>query len=243
MGWRIMADVVKWHFAYCPGAFLASALVLPRAVARRRSAMSLPRLDVGDEIKKGWALYRANFDLLFVSFLVCGLLSVVTLGILATPMIAGFLMIVRRVMRNDPNKPTVGDVFQGFEVFGQAFLLFLLLSIAIFILSLVPVVKIAVGLLFSPFFAWGMLFVVYERLSAVDALKKIFELTAAGDFTMPLFVGLVAGIIGGLGVIFLGIGIFFTAPLIYIITAVAYETLFGADEMHDAGDWNDGTME
>ena len=46
---------------------------------------------------------------------------------------------------------------------------------------------------------------------------------------MPILLGILAGIIGGAGIVACGIGILFTMPLAVCIYAAAYEQVFGGE--------------
>ena len=52
-------------------------------------AFARPRLDVGLAFKNGWNAFTADIVPLLVGALIAGILSVITLGILAGPLTAG----------------------------------------------------------------------------------------------------------------------------------------------------------
>jgi hypothetical protein len=58
-----------------------------------------------------------------------------------------------------------------------------------------------------------------RKATAVDAIKKVFELTKSGEFTVPLVFAVIASLVGGLGAVACGIGVFFTLPLTYCLMA------------------------
>ena len=189
--------------------------------------MPLNKLDIGAEMGKGWKLFQANMGLLILATLLVSVLSAVTCGILAGPMVAGLLTLVRRLIQNDPVKPQVGDVFKGFDLFVPTLILLLLGGVAIAVLSVIPVLGQLAGIVVGAVLGWAMMFVTYEKLSAIDAIKKVFGYAKSGEFTTPLLFVVLAGIVGGVGAIACGIGVFFTMPLAYCMLSGAYETLFG----------------
>ena len=70
----------------------------------------------GDWIQAGFNLWKDNLALLIVAALIAILLSCVTVGILAGPMMAGLIMISLALVDKKEPKPQSGDVFQGFQV-------------------------------------------------------------------------------------------------------------------------------
>ncbi len=191
--------------------------------------MPLTKIDIGAELSKGWKLFQQNMGLLIIAAVIALLVSAVTCGILAGPLMAGFLLVVRRLLQNDPVKPQSGDVFKGFDYFVQALILVVLAGVAGCVLGMIPVIGIVAGFVVNAFMMWSMLFVVFQKLTAIDAIKKVFELAKTGEFTMPLVCALIASLISGCGAIACGVGIFFTIPIGHCMLVCCYETLFGGD--------------
>jgi hypothetical protein len=197
--------------------------------------MANKQIDIGVELGKGWELYKANMGLLVVASLIGMVISGFTCGILGGPMSAGVFLIVRRLLAKDPVKPQAGDVFKGFDYFLQAFLLFILLFVASFVLSLVlnfiPVLgqlaSMVVSIFIGSVMMWGILFVVHQKLTAIDAIQKLIEGLKSGEMMMPLLLGAVACFMSGLGVVACFVGLIFTAPFSYCCLGCAYETLYG----------------
>ncbi len=189
--------------------------------------MPLKKLDIADEMRRGWALFQPNMGLLIVAGLIATLLSAVTCGILSGPLSAGMFLLVRRVIKKDPVKPQAGDIFKGFDFFAQALLVSVICVVAILLLSMIPVLGQLVGLVVSAVMMWAMLFVVHQKMKAFDALKKVLGYAQTGDFTMPLIFAILTSVVSGLGAIACGVGVFFTIPLSFCMLACAYETLFG----------------
>jgi hypothetical protein len=196
--------------------------------------MTLKKLDIADEMRKGWALFRPNMGLMIIAGLIATLLSAVTCGILSGPLAAGMFLLVRRVIKNDPVKPQAGDIFKGFDFFAQALLVSVICLVAIILLSMIPVLGQLAGLVVASVMMWAMLFVVHQKMKAIDAFKKVFGYLQTGEFTMPLLFALLTSVVSGLGAIACGIGVFFTIPLSYCMLACAYETLFGDATEGDA---------
>ena len=189
--------------------------------------MPLTKIDIGAELGKGWRLFQPNMGLLIVASLIATLVSAVTCGILSGPLMAGMFLVVRRLIKNDPVKPQAGDVFKGFDYFVQALILIVLCLVVVFLLAMIPVIGQLAGLAVSAVMFWGIMFVTYQKLSAIDAFKKIFEYLKTGEFTLPLVFGIIVSVISSLGAIACVVGMFLTIPLGYCMMACCYETLFG----------------
>ena len=207
--------------------------------------MSVKQIDIGVELGKGWNLFKPNMGLLIVAGLIGTLVSVVTCGVLAGPLSAGMFLVVMRLIQSDPTTPQAGDVFKGFDFFVQALLVMVIgfvASMAIgLVLGIIPIlgqlVSMVVSFAISSVVMWALMFVVYQKMSAVDAIKKVVADLTAGNFTMPLIFGVVASLISSLGALACGVGVFFTIPLSYCCFASVYNTLYGnaspADEVID----------
>ena len=83
----------------------------------------------GDWVSQGWDTVKPYLGTYILIALVAGLLSAVTIGILAGPLVCGWFMIVLRQMREPEYEPQFGDLWKGFEVFGQSFLAWLTIAI------------------------------------------------------------------------------------------------------------------
>jgi len=195
----------------------------------------MKQIDIGAELEKGWNLFKPNMGILIVAGLIDTLVSVVTCLILAGPLSAGIFLIVRRLLENDPAKPQAGDVFKGLDLFVQALLVFLITMVCSMLISLVltriPVfgnlAGMALSLAVSSVMMWAMMFVAYEKRTATDALKKVFDALKTGEFTMPFIFGVIASLIANLGIFACGVGVFFTMPFAYCMMACCYQTLYG----------------
>ncbi|HNX35144.1 MAG TPA: hypothetical protein PKM57_10985 [Kiritimatiellia bacterium] len=190
--------------------------------------MPLTRIDIGAELGKGWRLFQPNMGLLIVAGVIATVVSIITCGLLGGPLMAGMLLVVRRLIQNDPVKPQPGDVFKGLDYFVQSLILVVLCMAVTFLLAMIPVIGQLAGVVVSAVLMWGLVFVTYQKLSAIDALKQIFEYLKTGEFTLPLVFGIIAGIISSLGAVACLVGLVFTLPLGYCMMACCYETLFGS---------------
>ncbi|NLG00090.1 MAG: hypothetical protein GX565_08065 [Lentisphaerae bacterium] len=191
--------------------------------------MAIGKMEIGAEIGKGWRLFQADMGVLIVGGILATVVSAVTCGLLAGPLMVGMLLIAQRLLKNDPVKPQAGDVFKGFDSFVQALLLSVIATVAIMVLSILPIIGQLAGLIVCAVMMWALVFIAYEKATAIDAIKKVFELAKSGSFTVPLVFAVIASLIGSLGAIVCVVGIFFTLPLTYCLMACCYATLFSGD--------------
>lgn len=191
--------------------------------------MAIGKMEIGAEIGKGWRLFQADMGVLIVGGILATVVSAVTCGLLAGPLMVGMLLIAQRLLKNDPVKPQAGDVFKGFDSFVQALLLSVIATVAIMVLSILPIIGQLAGLIVCAVMMWALVFIAYEKATAIDAIKKVFELAKSGSFTVPLVFAMIASLIGSLGAIVCVVGIFFTLPLTYCLMACCYATLFSGD--------------
>ena len=200
--------------------------------------MADKQIDIGAELGKGWELYKANMGLLMVATLIGLVISGLTCGILYGPMSAGVFLIVRRVIQNDPVAPQAGDVFKGFDYFLQALLLVVILwvpaALVMTVLKVaVPFLGYLASMVISAFVSsvmmWGVLFVVHQKLTAIDAIKKIIDGLKSGTLTSALLFGAIACFLSNLGAFACVVGLIFTAPFAYCCLGNVYESLYGGD--------------
>ena len=197
--------------------------------------MTEGKVDVkfGEWIQQGWELYKATIGVWIVASLLAIVISVVTVGILSGPMMAGLVwMALVLVDRKEP-KPQMGDVFKGFDYFLQSFLFCLVwgvIMLAISVVSLIPcigtLVVIVVSIALETALMFGMFLIVDKKMEFWPA--SMLSLNVVKPNFVP-FLGLlvVAMLIGNVGAIACGIGVIVTMPIMVCILAVAYRNVFG----------------
>ena len=196
----------------------------------------MQKVDVkfGEWIEAGFNLYKNNFSILVLASIIALVLTTITIGILAGPMLAGLAIITLRLLRKEHPEPDAGKVFRGFDYFLNAFLFMLIWVIAIlvgsFILQIFPVVGQLLSLFFvyaaQAFLMFGIFLIVDKQMNFWPASMESIQ-TVKTNFWPFLGLSTVASIIGSLGGIALGIGIVLTIPIQACILAVAYGDVFG----------------
>jgi len=188
-------------------------------------------------IEKGFNLYKENFGILILASLLAGVLSMMSIGILVGPMLAGVILITLGLFDKKEPKPQVGKLFDGFNYFLNSFLFVLvwaiILIMASFILALMPVIG-QFASLFSVYAAqtllmFGLFLIVDKRMDFWPASMESFNKVKTNFWP---FLGLffVSSIIGSIGVIACAVGVVVTVPIHFCILTVAYREVFGGVE-------------
>lgn len=190
--------------------------------------------NIGKCFNAGWELYKNNMGILILGYLIVAVLSSLTFGILAAPLMVGYFWIVDRLIKNDPVKPDAGDIFKGFSKFGPAFIAFILFIVVAAVANLIPVLGQIATLLVSPLLMFTLMHIAYDDMEAIDAFKKVFNGLTTGEMLMPVVMGIIAGFVAGAGILVCCVGVFFTAPLAMTLYVYAFKQMKGEDNIIDA---------
>ena len=199
--------------------------------------MEKVQVKFGEWIEKGFNLYKENIGALILVSLLAGVLSAVTFGILAGPMMAGLTLIVLGLFDKKEPKPEVGRLFDGFNYFLNSFLFILVWGVIIFVASLILSFLPVVGQLASIFLAYaaqallmfGIFLIVDKKMefwpASMESINKVKT-----NFWPFLGLSAVASIIGSIGVLVCIVGIVVTFPIQFCILTVAYREVCGGAE-------------
>jgi hypothetical protein len=189
---------------------------------------------IGEWIENGFNLYKENFRTLVLASIFVVVLSSVTVGILAGPMLAGLVLLTLELMAGNEPKPEAGRVFKGFDYFIPAFLFLVVWGPVIFIVSLIIGFIPVIGKLASLFTVYAaQAFLMFGLFLIVDRQMEFWPASLESINTVKTnfwpFFGLaaVAGILGSIGLVAFGIGVVFTIPIQGCILAAAYREVFG----------------
>ncbi|HEX2954976.1 MAG TPA: hypothetical protein VHR47_13480 [Bacillota bacterium] len=179
-------------------------------------------MDIGKGLSQSFDIFKENAGALIVAALVALIVSCACF-IIAGPVMAGFLVFCIKTMRGE--KAEIGELFAHFDVFVPTLLLFLMIGVPLGILALIPLLNILILLILGPVAfmvsSFGILSIVQENLSPVDAIKKGLALFQKNTVNNWLY-GLVMYIISG-------ICAFITMPIGNIGMILAYQELNGTD--------------
>ena len=199
--------------------------------------MDKVQVKFGEWIEKGFNLYKKNFGVLVLASLIAVVLSTVTVGVLAGPMLAGVLLITLKLIDEEEPKPEVGKVFKGFDYFLNSFLFIVVWGIALFVVSIILGIVPLIGQLASMFIVFavqalimfGLFLIVDKRMEFWPASMESYSKVKTNFW--PFFgLSVVSSIIGSIGGIACGIGIIITLPIQACILTVAYREIFNGVE-------------
>lgn len=183
-------------------------------------------LDISETLKLGWDTFAKNAVPMIVGILLVAIIGGLSLGICMGPMLIGYNKMLLRAAQGE--QIAVGDVFEGFQRFVPALVLFLIMAVAITIgmmLLVIPGLVLAFMFFFAP---WIM--AAEEEMGAVDCLKASVELFKRDVGGTLVFV-LVNVILSGIGGI-VPFGSLLTGPV--AASMAAHGTLRAAQGAGDA---------
>jgi hypothetical protein len=188
----------------------------------------------GEWFEKGFNLYKENISTLILASLIALLLSAVTVGILAGPMLAGVIFISLGFFDKKEPSPEVGNVFKGFDYFLNALLFIIVWGVALivvsFILALIPclgqLASLFVVYAVQAFLLFGLFLIVDKGMEFWPASMESYNKVKT-NFWPFLGFAVVTSIIGSIGAVACGLGLAITAPIQVCILTVAYREVFG----------------
>jgi uncharacterized membrane protein len=116
-----------------------------------------------------------------------------------------------------------------------ALLCVVIFTVILIIVSVVPVIGQIAALIGFPLMMFALMYIAFDDLEAIDAIKRVFNELFSGALLMPVLVGVLANLAGSLGVILCGVGILLTMPLIPAVFVCTYHQMkMDSDEILDA---------
>ena len=177
-------------------------------------ALARPRLDVGLAFKNGWNAFTADIVPLLVGTLIAGILSVITLGILAGPLTAGlYSMVVGRV--RDGRHAEIGDVFSCMNRFWG----FLWAAIVLVVLIALASLTIVGGVLLATVWIYVFPFMVDRKMGLTAAMSASYHQVVDNGFWEHLALIVVFFAIGAVANGWVGI---LTTPFTIAVITGAY---------------------
>ncbi len=199
----------------------------------------------GDWVSDGWTLIKPHLGTHILIALVVGILSSVTLGILSGPLVCGWLMILLRQRREPSYTPQFGDLWKGFEIFGQAFVAWLVIAIVSAIagaltsvvgtiLGYIPIIGwiaapllgAVVAICLMTVFLYAFPLLADRRADAIEAIKRSAE-TTTPEFIPFAGFAVILYLLQLVGGVACGIGLLITGPIMIAALAVSYTDVLG----------------
>lgn len=186
-------------------------------------------MELVKNIQQSFNLYRKNFGILLLACLIAGVISFISLGILAGPMIGGVLILGIKLNRGE--KGELNEIFAHFDQFLPTLVVTLLLwgaGLVFNIIGIIPVIGWIINFTVSPalaivyFLAVG--FIVDQKMRPIDAIKRGIDYFAAEPVQLWLY-SLVMMFLGGIGSIIFFVGVILTMPLAMVGMSIVYQQL------------------
>ncbi len=177
----------------------------------------------GEWLSEAWEVFKQDPWMHILVCLVIWIGSSATGGfILAGPLTCGYYFIILKKLR-EPSQPIeFGDIAKGFEVFVNALVACLLVSIFVSVASIACLVgSIVAGALLM--FVYPL--IIDQRLDFWPAIETSFNKTKDNWLGFSLFMLPLLGI-NLVGALLCGLGLLVTGPLTFIATAIAYRDNF-----------------
>jgi len=177
-------------------------------------------LRVGQYIGRSWELFWRYPLVFFLGILVLQMISGLTNGILYGPVMCGIMYATLKAVRG--STPEFGDLFKGFDKFGQSLLaglIVLLITVCSFALCL-P------GIFLTPFFVLVFAFIIDGDLPWDKAISASWN-AAKNNYGKFLGFTILAGLFSLLGFLACCIGVWVTAPIASMAAAVLYADVTG----------------
>ncbi|MFH1033665.1 MAG: GYF domain-containing protein [Pseudomonadota bacterium] len=174
-------------------------------------------LAIGSCLKEGFGLikqYPAAFLLGNIVFMVINSFAG---GLLTGNWYGGVMLMVDKVRSGQPVE--FGDIFKGFDRFGQVLGAGLLYSVCVGVASLFFIIP---GLLVAAYLFYLIPLVAVRQMSIGDAFKASGKMTQGHLWSHVLFM-FVVGLVGMSGIILCYFGVFLTMPVIPIAMGLAYQ--------------------
>ena len=163
--------------------------------------------DIGSCLSAGIDGFKKNPVAHILAVVLIGAVGGVSAGVLSGPMVVGYMRMIQKEERGEAVEFT--DVFKAFDDFVPALLAVLLSSLIVsvgFMLCFVP------GLLIIGLVPTAAYLVAVGEKDGINAIKRAFEAVKA-NLLGTVICSLVLSIVGSLGAILCGVGIFLTLPI------------------------------
>lgn len=205
-------------------------------------APQAPKLTVDDVtlgaiLGEGWEAYKANFGMIFVGFLVYLVIAAILGNIPLVPIfvlphiMVGYYIMCLRAVRNQPVE--LGDLFKGFSLYVPILLANILIGLGVLVGMLLLIVP---GIILA--LMWAQTFFLLsddvmeiedgaknkDQVAAYDTMKASADLMKGWKLKVFVY-GIVIGLVVVSGLILLGVGVLFTAPLGMMAFASLYNRI------------------
>jgi hypothetical protein len=168
-----------------------------------------------------WDVFRRDPLIFLLAAVLLTVLSVLSLGVIAGPLLVGYVELVRRSRRGEPL--ALGVLFSRFDAFVSSSVALFLISMGVMIGLFLLVVP---GLLVGLFSTFAVQVIAYEQASGIDAIRRSVQLVR-DNLMHTLALVLLASVAHAIGSVVV-FGVLVTMPLSMIAFTIAYERVMGS---------------
>jgi hypothetical protein len=169
---------------------------------------------------RSWELFKADPALYIVASVIVGVLASVTFGIVAAPLVIGFIRIVRHRLRGQPAQ--LGDIFASMASFVSGLIVFVIIFVCVTVGMMLFVLP---GLLVLVVMAFSFHEMAYKDAGVIAAISGSYQVLVKNVLLVVLSLVLVSllNAVAGITVI----GVLLTVPYSLIALTVVYEEITG----------------
>jgi hypothetical protein len=172
-------------------------------------------------IGEGWDVVKADLGTYLLMTIVMMLVNGAVPFLLQGATTAGFQIACRKSLRGQ--KPSLADLFEGFQFFVPTLLAHLVISILVFIGLLFFIIP---GLVIAAMYNFTYLFVVDKRMDLGAAMRASHAVVKQDYFGYTMFM-IALGLLNIAGFLCLIVGLLVTVPITFAALTVAYRDAVG----------------
>ena len=189
--------------------------------SEEQSGNSENTFNMGEYIKEGFNIVKANPIPFIVGNLVLLIINSVAMGFLIGHWYAGMYYMVQKARKGETVELT--DIFWGFNNFIPIFVAGLIFSVGVGVGSMFCIIP---GFIIGAILFYLIPLVAFQNAEIGDAINRSKEEAMKSLINHILFFFIVS-LISGIGFLLCGVGVFLTLPVGIAAMAVAYEDRLG----------------
>jgi len=179
----------------------------------------------GPWLSEAWEIFKQDAGIHIVVFLILGVASSMSSGILYGPLLCGYYYMIFKHLQDPSSRLQLGDIAKGFDVFVHALVAWLLMAVFV---NLGAIACFVGTIVVSALLIFVFPLIMDRRMDFWPAFEASFAKTKSNWLGWSVFV-VVLGLVYILGVIACFVGVLITGPLTLIAMALAYRDNFGIE--------------
>jgi uncharacterized membrane protein len=184
-------------------------------------------VQTGAWISRGWEVVQPNLGAFALMAVLFAVLSSVVPLILQGSLIAGMHIAAMRYLMF--KRTEVGDLFKGFNYFLPTMIAGLLISVFVFLGTLLCIIP---GLVLAAMYKFTFLFIVDKRMDFWPAMQASHNVVKGNYFGFTIFL-LALVLLNIAGALCCFVGLLVTLPITYAAITVAYQDVVGFEPHAD----------